>query len=319
MNRTDLQLRGASRAQGGPPLERLPLHCRGESRAEPQVAEMKRGLRALGLHTVCEEARCPNLPRCFASRTATFMILGSVCTRTCRFCNVETGRPAPVDAGEPGRVAQAVVSLGLRHVVVTSVNRDDLPAEDQGAGQFARTIAAVRDAVPAATVEVLTPDFQGESAPVDRVIEARPDVYNHNVETVPRLYRHVRPGARYPRSLALLERVRARGAAMFTKSGIMLGLGETHDEVRSVLSDLRGIGVDCVTLGQYLRPTLRHWPVARYLDPGEFEELGGFARALGFRHVASGPLVRSSFHAEEVHALLRGSSPVAPEGSHVPV
>jgi lipoic acid synthetase len=297
----------------------LPLHCRGETRSDPEVSELKRGLRALRLHTVCEEARCPNLPRCFAARTATFMILGSVCTRTCRFCNVDTGRPGPIDDGEPRRVAQAVVSLGLRHVVVTSVNRDDLPADDQGSEQFARTIAAIRESAPDATIEVLTPDFQGASAPVDRVIDARPDVYNHNVETVPRLYRHVRPGARYPRSLALLERVHERGAPMFTKSGIMLGLGESHDEVKGVLADLRGIGVDCVTLGQYLRPTLRHWPVARYLEPAEFEDLGGVARSLGFRHVASGPLVRSSFHAEEVHALLRGSRCVGPEESHGPV
>jgi lipoic acid synthetase len=283
---------------------------------------MKRRLRALRLHTVCEEARCPNLSRCFQAGTATFMILGSTCTRTCRFCNVATGRPSAVDPDEPRRVAEAAAALGLRHVVVTSVNRDDLPLADQGSAQFAQTVEAIRARLPSATIEVLTPDFQGERGPVERVLAARPDVYNHNVETVPRLYPSVRPGARYARSLALLAGLRESGSAErsprpFSKSGLMLGLGETPAEVQQVLRDLRGAGVDCLTLGQYLRPTLRHLPVQRYVEPAEFEELAAAARALGFRHVASGPLVRSSFHAEDVHALLRQGEPAAPEGGHV--
>jgi lipoic acid synthetase len=268
---------------------------------------MQRRLRTLSLHTVCEEARCPNLTRCFARGTATFMLLGDTCTRTCRFCNVATGRPRPVDPLEPERVARAAAELGLRHVVLTSVNRDDL--EDGGAAQFAATIAALRAAAAGVTVEVLTPDFLGSPEPIERVAAARPEVYNHNVETVPRLYRSVRPGARYERSLALLARVAALGP--LPKSGLMLGLGERAREVLDVLRDLRDVGVECVTLGQYLRPTLHHLPVDRYLEPSEFADLQSEAEAMGFRHVASGPLVRSSFHADDVWKLLGGSPRVA--------
>jgi len=300
MNRTDLAEREAA---SGPRPGRLPAHCLSEARPTPAVHALQRALRERGLHSVCEEARCPNRNACFKSGTATFMLLGSVCTRTCRFCNVATGRPDAVDPREPERVAAAARDLGLQHVVVTSVNRDDL--DDQGAGQFVRTIAAIRAAAPLATVEVLTPDFQGALAAIDRVADAAPDVYNHNVETVPRLYRSVRPGARYSRSLELLARVRERQPDVWTKSGLMLGLGETHEEVLEVLRDLRRVGVDCLTLGQYLRPTLRHLAVTRYLEPAEFDALRGEAEALGFEHVASGPLVRSSFHAEEAFALLR--------------
>lgn len=271
------------------------------------MAAMQRMLRRRQLHSVCEEARCPNRSRCFARGTVTFMLLGSVCTRACRFCNVATGVGSAVDPGEPRRVAEAAAELGLAHVVLTSVNRDDLP--DQGSGQFAASVAALREATPRTTVEVLTPDFRGDAACIERVARSGPEVYNHNVETVPRLYPSVRIGARYTRSLRLLETVkslaaRAPGSAPLTKSGLMVGLGETHAEVRGVLTDLAGAGVDAVTIGQYLRPTLRHLPVERYLEPEEFDELRAAARALGFRYVASGPLVRSSFHADEALSAL---------------
>ena len=253
-------------------------------------------LRRRKLHSVCEEARCPNLSHCFGRGTVTFMLLGDICTRACRFCNVATGRGAPVDSHEPGRVAEAVAELGLSHVVLTSVNRDDLP--DQGSLQFARAVAAVRSASPGATIEVLTPDFRGDTDAMDRVVDAGPDVYNHNMETVPRLYRHVRPGARFSRSLGLLSHIKARRSKLLTKSGLMLGLGETREEVVEVLRALREARVDALTLGQYLRPSLRHLPVERYLDPAEFGDLRREAEAMGFLHVASGPLVRSSFHAD---------------------
>ncbi len=319
MNRTDLQTREARAKRPARPRERLPQHCRPGARRTPAVASMKRRLRSLRLHTVCEEARCPNIGSCFAQGTATFMLLGPVCTRTCRFCNVATGRPALVDRAEPGRVAEAVRRLGLAHAVLTSVNRDDLP--DGGAAQFAATIRAVRAVSPRTTLEVLTPDFQGDAAALACVLEARPDLFNHNLETVPRLYRAVRPAARYERSLELLARARREQPALLTKSGLMLGLGETRDELRCVLRDLRTCDVDCVTLGQYLRPTLRHLEVARYLDPAEFDALAVEARALGFRHVASGPLVRSSFHAGDALALLRDTAllrvTAAQESGHV--
>jgi lipoic acid synthetase len=272
------------------------------------VFEMKRMLRGRGLHSVCEEARCPNLAECFGRGTVTFMLLGDVCTRACRFCHVATGLGRPVDPREPEQVASAAAELGLRHVVLTSVNRDDLP--DQGSIQFARTVEALRHRAPSASVEVLTPDFRGDATCIDRVADARPEVYNHNLETVPRLYREVRIGARYDRSLALLSRVKARRPETLTKSGLMVGLGETRDELLAVFRDLRDASVDCLTLGQYLRPSLRHRPVTRYLEPAEFVELGDAARALGFRHVESGPLVRSSFHADTALDLLsplRGS------------
>ncbi len=281
---------------------RLPRHCRSESRPGPAVVEMKRMLRSRGLHSVCEEARCPNLADCFGRGTVTFMLLGDVCTRACRFCHVATGLGRPVDPDEPRQVAEAAAELGLRHVVLTSVNRDDLP--DQGSEQFSRTIAAIRERAPRATIEVLTPDFRGDAACIERVCDAQPDVYNHNLETVPRLYSSVRIGARYRRSLELLARVKRRGATSLTKSGLMLGLGENRAELLEVLCDLRDADVDCLTLGQYLRPTLRHLPVERYVEPSEFADLRAQASALGFRHVESGPLVRSSFRADTLVALL---------------
>jgi lipoic acid synthetase len=258
-------------------------------------AELKGLMRGERLHTVCEEARCPNLAECWGRRTATFMILGDVCTRSCGFCAVKTGRPTWLDPDEPRRVAEAVRQLGLRHVVVTSVNRDEL--EDGGAATFARTIAAIREAVPGCAVEVLIPDFRGDRAALERVTGARPDVLAHNTETVPRLHPTVRPQARYERSLEVIQR--AKSAGMRTKSGLMLGLGERREELHAVLGDLVASGCDVLTLGQYLQPTRAHLPVHEYLRPEVFAELKAEAEALGFAHVESGPLVRSSYHADE--------------------
>jgi lipoic acid synthetase len=257
----------------------------------------ERILRELRLQTVCENARCPNRPECYARGTATFMILGNICTRRCGFCAVATGRPEPPEPDEPERLAEAAARLALRHVVITSVARDDLP--DGGSSHFCRTIEAVRSRT-SATVEVLIPDFLGSVAALDGLIDAGPDVLNHNMETVPRLYRRVRPKGRYERSLALLERVKRRNPAVRTKSGLMLGLGETTDEVLEVLADLRAVQCDFVTIGQYLQPSPDHLPVVRYVLPEEFQELGALARSMGFHQVAAGPFVRSSYHAEEM-------------------
>jgi lipoic acid synthetase len=254
-------------------------------------------LRELRLETVCENARCPNRPECYARRTATFMILGNVCTRPCGFCSVPRGAPESLEDDEPERVAEAAHRLGLRHVVITSVTRDDLP--DGGADHFYRCIVAVR-ARTGAAVEVLTPDFLGDRRAVDRVLEARPEVYNHNLETVPRLYKKVRGRAAYQRSLDLLAHVKRRAPRTLTKSGLMLGLGETTQELLEVLADLRAVGCDTLTLGQYLAPTLKHLPVERFVPPAEFDALGALARSLGFAQVASGPFVRSSYHADEM-------------------
>ncbi len=251
----------------------------------------------LQLETVCENARCPNRPECYSRRTATFMILGNICTRPCGFCSVPKGTPQSLAADEPERVGEAAYRLGLKHVVITSVTRDDLP--DGGADHFARCVLAVRQRTGAA-VEVLTPDFLGNVAAIDRVLEARPDVYNHNMETVPRLYRKVRGRADYRRSLDLLAHVKQRLPETVTKSGLMLGLGETWDELFDVLADLRAARCDALTLGQYLAPTLKHIPVARFVPPEDFDELAELARKLGFRKVVAGPFVRSSYHAEEM-------------------
>jgi lipoic acid synthetase len=254
-------------------------------------------LRELRLETVCENARCPNRPECYARRTATFMILGNVCTRPCGFCSVSRGAPDDLEDDEPVRVAEAAFRLGLAHVVITSVTRDDLP--DGGADHFRRCVLAVRERTGAA-VEVLTPDFLGDLAAVDCVLEAAPEVYNHNMETVPRLYRKVRGRACYQRSLDLLAHVKRRSPQTVTKSGLMLGLGETTEELFEVLADLRAARCDTLTLGQYLAPTLKHLPVARYVPPEEFDRLAVLARTLGFRKVAAGPFVRSSYHADEM-------------------
>jgi len=253
-------------------------------------------MRSLGLHTVCEEARCPNIGDCWNRGTATFMILGDVCTRACGFCAVKTGLPArPPDPEEPRRVADAVARMGLRHAVITSVNRDD--QRDGGAAIFAACIREIRARVPACAVEVLIPDFKGDLSALHTVVAARPDILNHNTETVPRLYREVRPGARFSRSLELLRR--AKEAGLLTKSGIMVGLGEEWAEVEETIRAIRAAGTDVLTVGQYLRPSLTHLPLRRYYTPEEFDRLREFARALGYRHVESGPLVRSSYHAEE--------------------
>jgi len=254
-------------------------------------------LRELRLETVCENARCPNRPECYSRRTATFMILGNVCTRPCGFCSVPKGAPDALEDDEPDRVAEAAHRLGLRHVVITSVTRDDLP--DGGADHFRRCILAVR-ARTGAVVEVLTPDFLGDLSAVERVLEAAPEVFNHNMETVPRLYKKVRGRASYQRSLDLLAHVKRRSPATVTKSGLMLGLGETTDELFEVFADLRAVGCDVLTLGQYLAPTLKHVPVARWVPPAEFERLAAIARTLGFAQVVAGPYVRSSYHAGEM-------------------
>jgi len=246
------------------------------------------------LHTVCEEARCPNMGECWNSGTATFMILGDVCTRSCGFCAVKTGRPAALDTDEPYRVAEAIRLMAVRHAVITSVNRDELP--DGGAAIFAETIRQARRVNPSVRIEVLVPDFRGVRWALQLVIDERPDILNHNTETVPRLYPVVRPQAKYARSLELIRR--AHEAGMVTKSGLMLGLGESAGEVLQVMRDLRGSGCDILTLGQYLRPSKDHLPVERYVPPGEFTELRNQGMAMGFRHVESGPLVRSSYHAE---------------------
>jgi lipoic acid synthetase len=261
----------------------------------PELLEMQRMLRRLGLGSVCEQARCPNQGYCWSRRSVTFMLLGSVCTRACRFCAVGTGRPEPLDPEEPHNVARAVGMLGLEHVVFTSVSRDDLV--DGGAEQFRRTLCEVRGSRPETSVEVLTPDFKGDLEAVATVCCGEPDVYNHNVETVPQLYRRVRPGARFERSLAVLAEARRLRPGAIVKSGLMLGLGETWPQVERVLQALRGAGVDSLTLGQYLRPTRHQLPVERYWEPEEFEGLAELARGLGFARVASAPLVRSSFDA----------------------
>ena len=265
-----------------------------------QYEEVRQMMRRLSLVTVCEEARCPNIHECWArERTATFMLLGDVCTRHCGFCAVGKGRPGLLDLEEPGRVAEAAAELGLSHAVVTSVNRDDLP--DGGAAHFAATIRAIRQRNPGCTVEVLIPDFQGDASALDRVLDESPEILNHNMETVSRLYRRVRPDAGYAQSLELISRAARRrdrdGLAMRTKSGLMVGLGETEDEVLALLGDLRAAGCDIATIGQYLQPHERRLPIERYYTPQEFERLRREGEAMGFLRVESGPLVRSSYHA----------------------
>jgi lipoic acid synthetase len=270
-----------------------------------EVHETRRLMRRLGLHTVCEEAACPNLSECWAKKHATVMILGSVCTRACAFCNVATGVPDPVDPEEPRHLAAAVAALALEHVVVTSVDRDDLP--DGGGGHFAQCIAAIRDEIPETTIEVLTPDFRRKPGALEAVVAARPDVYNHNLETVPRLYRRIRPGASYEHSLSLLARAKRGDPSLFTKSGIMVGLGEELDEVLALMDDLRAADVDFLTVGQYLQPTSSHAAVDRYVEPAEFEALADAARERGFLLVSSSPLTRSSYHAAEDFVQLRAA------------
>ncbi|MHB1134038.1 MAG: lipoyl synthase [Chloroflexota bacterium] len=271
----------------------------------PHYQEVKDLLRGMTLHTVCEEAHCPNIGECFENRTATFLILGNVCTRNCRFCAVDHGRPAGLDLEEPQRVAEAVRQLALRYVVVTSVTRDDLP--DGGAGVFAATIRAVREASPHCGVEVLIPDFAGSKEALAEVVAARPDILNHNLETVPGLYRRVRPQASYTRSLEVLRRAKELDPSVLTKTGLMVGVGETWDELVAVMGDLVGLGCDVLTIGQYLAPSANHLPIDRYYTPDEFAALKAAGERLGLRHVEAAPLVRSSYHAGRQASLLAGA------------
>ncbi len=287
------------------PIPRKPEWIRVKAPGSKVFAETKAIVRSHGLVTVCEEAGCPNIGECWSKKHATFMIMGDTCTRACAFCDVKTGIPGTLDAGEPEKVAAAVAQLGLEHVVVTSVDRDDLA--DGGAEHFARTIRAIRDASPNTTIEVLTPDFLRKPGALEVVIAARPDVFNHNLETVPRLYLKIRPGARYFASLRLLQQAKEVDRATFTKSGMMVGLGETREEVMQVMDDLRAAGVDFITIGQYLQPSQRHAAIDRFWTPDEFANLAEIARAKGFLMVSASPLTRSSYLAGDDFERLRAA------------
>ena len=284
-------------------IPRKPKWIRKKKIESAEYYETRRLMRDHGLTTVCEEAACPNIGECWSQRHATMMIMGETCTRGCSFCNVATGKPDALDVFEPGRVAQAVKKLGLRHVVITSVDRDDL--EDGGAEHIAQTIRAVRHQCPTTTIEVLTPDFLGKGDAEQAVFDAAPDVFNHNLETVPHLYPRVRPGARYYTSLRLLDDAKRANPQVFTKSGLMVGLGETMNDVRQVMDDLRAAGVDFLTVGQYLQPTPKHHPIDRFWTPEEFAQLEQIAKGKGFLGVSATPLTRSSFHADEDFAALK--------------
>jgi lipoic acid synthetase len=279
-----------------PARQRKPDWIRVKAPTSKGYAETRQLMRSLGLNTVCEEAACPNIGECWTKKHATVMILGDTCTRACAFCNVKTGMPGPVDLLEPEHVAVAAAELGLEHIVITSVDRDDLP--DGGASQFVKVIEALRKRAPATTIEILTPDFRNKGeAPVEAIVEAGPDVFNHNLETVPRLYPTIRPGARYYASLRLVESVKRRAPHIFTKSGVMVGLGEQRLEVHQVMDDMRSAGIDFLTMGQYLQPTPRHAKVEEFVTPKAFEAYAAIARAKGFLLVAASPLTRSSYHA----------------------
>ena len=293
------QILGRHRVQPLP--ERKPSWLKVKAPGGPNYLRLKQLMRSLDLHTVCEEAHCPNVGECWEHGAATFMILGDVCTRNCAYCAVAHGRPPKYDPAEPERVGEAVAEMQLRHAVITSVDRDDLP--DYGAWAFAETIRQIRQRLPECSVEVLVPDFQGDEDAIRAVLEARPDIYNHNTETVPRLYKKCRPGGRYPRVMDIFRFVKATAPDIPTKTGIILGMGETNEEVVKVMHDLRAVDVDILTLGQYLRPSDSHIALDRYVTPEEFKMLRQVGMDLGFRHVESGPLVRSSYHAwEQVQA-----------------
>lgn len=287
------------------PIPRKPEWIRVRAPNSPEYAETKKLMRQYGLSTVCEEAACPNIGECWKQKHATFMIMGETCTRACAFCNVATGKPGALNPHEPANVAEAVGKLGLGHVVVTSVDRDDL--DDGGAGHFAEVITALHKSAPKTTVEILTPDFMRKPGAIETVVAARPDVFNHNLETVPRLYPTIRPGARYFTSLRLLARVKEIDPSMFTKSGLMVGLGETREEILQVMDDLRAADVDFLTVGQYLQPTPKHAALDRFWTPAEFDELAKLARAKGFLMVSASPLTRSSYHAGDDFARLRAA------------
>ena len=287
------------------PLLRKPEWIRVKAPGSPAYHDTLKIVRDSKLVTVCEEAGCPNIGECWAKKHATFMIMGDTCTRACAFCNVRTGRPGPLDPDEPQRVAEAVARMGLTHAVITSVDRDDL--DDGGAGHFVKVIRFMRERSPGTTIEVLTPDFLRKEGALERVVEASPDVFNHNLETVPSLYLTIRPGARYFHSLRLLQRVKELDRTMFTKSGIMVGLGETRDEVLQVMDDMRSADIDFITIGQYLQPTRKHAAIARFVTPEEFESYESVAYSKGFLMVAASPLTRSSHHAGEDFAKLRAA------------
>ena len=287
------------------PVLRKPDWIRVKAPTSPGYAETRAIVKSKGLVTVCEEAGCPNIGECWDKKHATMMIMGDTCTRACSFCNVITGKPAPLDIDEPRRVAEAVSEMGLEHVVITSVDRDDL--DDGGALHFVETIQSIRAASPATTIEILTPDFLRKDGWENRVIDAQPDVFNHNLETVPRLYLSIRPGARYYHSLRLLERVKQRDSSQFTKSGLMVGLGESKEEVMQVMDDMRSAGIDFLTIGQYLQPTRKHAAVERFVTPEEFASYEEIARAKGFLMVSASPLTRSSYHAGQDFAQLRAA------------
>ena len=292
------------------PVQKKPDWIRVKAPVSAGYFATQKIMRDNGLHTVCEEAGCPNIGECWEKKHATFMIMGDTCTRACAFCNVKTGLPGALDANEPGHVADATAKLGLAHIVVTSVDRDDLP--DGGARHFAETIRAIRERCPQTTIEVLTPDFLRKDGALEVVVEAKPDVFNHNLETVPSLYLTVRPGARYFHSLRLLQRVKELDPAMFTKSGIMVGLGEDRNEVLQVMDDMRSAQVDFLTIGQYLQPTRKHHEVKRFVPPDEFKSLETIAYTKGFLMVASSPLTRSSHHAGDDFARLKAARAAAP-------
>ncbi|MBN8902985.1 MAG: lipoyl synthase [Rhodospirillales bacterium] len=287
------------------PIQRKPAWIRVKAPNHPVYRETRDLMRENKLVTVCEEAACPNIGECWSQRHATMMIMGDTCTRACSFCNVRTGQPDALDADEPNRVADAVAQLGLRHVVITSVDRDDL--KDGGAAHFAAVIRAIRAAAPETTIEVLTPDFLRKPGALEVVAAARPDVFNHNLETVPRLYPTIRPGARYFQSLRLLDEVKRADPSIFTKSGLMVGLGEARTEIMQVMDDLRVADVDFLTLGQYLQPTVKHAAVAEFVTPESFADYAGLARAKGFLLVSATPLTRSSYHADADFAALRAA------------
>ena len=303
--RSDLPRHPEKASRPDNPIQRKPAWIRVKAPNHPVYYETRDLMRANRLTTVCEEAACPNIGECWSQRHATMMIMGDTCTRACSFCNVRTGMPEALDADEPNRVADAVAKLGLRHVVITSVDRDDLA--DGGAGHFAEVIRAIRAAAPGTTIEVLTPDFLRKPGGMEIVAEARPDVFNHNLETVPRLYPTIRPGARYYQSLRLLDQVKRHDPTIFTKSGLMVGFGEAKPEILQVMDDLRIADVDFLTLGQYLQPTVKHAAVAEFVTPAAFDDYAAMARARGFLLVSATPLTRSSYHADEDFARLRAA------------
>lgn len=289
------RLRPSALVSASTSARRLPPWFKVRLQTGPDYQDLSRLVQELNLHTICDEARCPNKWECWNARTATFLILGDICTRRCHYCSVSTGKPLPVDQDEPRRIGEAVQTLGLRHVVITSVNRDEL--DDGGASIFVETMREIRKRMPSCTVEVLIPDFEGHEEALASVCAENPEILNHNIETVPRLFPSIRPQGKYQRSIELLDRAKRMG--MTTKAGLIVGMGETIDEARDVMRDLRAVGCDIMTIGQYLQPTKDHLPVARFYHPDEFAQLKAEGLEMGFRHVESGPLVRSSYHAEQ--------------------